>query len=351
MARSKPTSTRSKLHSRFEKDKRKTRFGLAGSDPVAAVRRPKVANVALKKVITLKKISGDFVPAPKATGRLHNIYQYKRSDARFDGFIHALADLVADCAQWALAIDNISSDGGGYFDLYLDLAQRQLAGKLSASDTTFLPARYGYAVEKLVEIRLDEIRNLLPASVRAQTQATRGMTRPDLILVHGHAQSRTGTDVVWIDFTADSVTSLGHIFAKASSGWKNKPNVYEITYPPLKPGAITRSGTPAEGVKSRRLIERVNRAMEQAIKGLGQDLEKIARTANLKTTDSIVVTREAFKRHFQIELLSHSAIRSLILLAGLDLAEFGYRLRAQKSGRDRATAVELVRHYYLQNGS
>ncbi len=269
---------------------------------------------------------------PEPSGPRRNIYEYQAADGALRVYLETLAERVLLSSRQALCL-NLSSDNGGYLDRWTGLARRYLARTLRPREARFLEAAYGYAVEKLTEIALEDVERALPRGWRWKTQVSKGSTRPDLVLYRGEK------DAAWLDFTSEG--NVGHISRKAHSGWRTRGYVYEITYPPLDRSKITTDGAPAEGVRLRGVIRRLNARMERAYVLLKEALEPLA-DGRRKPSE----TRAVFQKLYADDSLGHSAIRSLIELAGLALADFGYT-RGDATGRDKAAAVELVRRVYL----
>jgi hypothetical protein len=196
---------------------------------------------------------------------------HNHPDAYMDGFVAALNTLVQAAATTALDPDGLP-DTDGYITLWKDtaLVLRAIAADQIDTDDSdevaeanaakaFGPARYGYAVESLACGDATTLDAALPANCSYQLQASRGMTRPDIVVRH-----TTRGEIAWLDIT--SAASKGHIDLKTGSGWTAKPYVAEITYPVLDPTAIgTGSLGIGERVARRNAIRRRVRVWENLV--------------------------------------------------------------------------------------
>lgn len=106
---------------------------------------------------------------------------------------------------------------------------------LSGEPGDFIYARYGYAVEELMNTELEASLFCLGSDYRILLQATFGYTRPDIVIYKQFA------DYAWIDITSENC--IGHIFNKAGSGWQNTPIVCEVLYPELNLSSISFTGS------------------------------------------------------------------------------------------------------------
>lgn len=94
-------------------------------------------------------------------------------------------------------------------------------------------AAYGYAVEEYVNIQIESNAYPYRAEFDVSTQRRSGGTIPDIVITinytdaAGHAKSAEA----WLDITSEK--SLRHIYNKKGSGWRTKPIVIELAYPPL----------------------------------------------------------------------------------------------------------------------
>jgi hypothetical protein len=99
-------------------------------------------------------------------------------------------------------------------ELYRDYKQNKPAPLIAAA--------FGYAIESLTT--LVYLPNA-PAGMVIELQGPRSGTRPDVILKRGTV------DLAWLDLTADSASSRGHIWEKV--GWQDVQHTAELGYPPL----------------------------------------------------------------------------------------------------------------------
>ncbi len=172
----------------------------------------------------------------------HNSKKNVDAEKQFGKDVQKIAkrvdNLVQESYLKALSWEQFHEEGKGYLKTWYKTAKAYS----EKPDTlpSFFHARFGYAVETLVN-RVLESANL-PLDV--ELQATHGHTRPDIVLSEKGSNPRN--EVAWLDITSEA--SQGHIFAKDGGGWKNRPFVYEITYPALDPTKIlTGSDDPMMG--------------------------------------------------------------------------------------------------------
>ncbi|MDP2314524.1 MAG: hypothetical protein Q8P41_16600 [Pseudomonadota bacterium] len=174
----------------------------------------------------------------------------QHTDKAYDGFVTGLDGVVNKMAAAVIAAPLGIPDVDGYTGRWKTLVTAILAdAKLRAakldevggdaetntgkallgalSDTPFIHAAYGYAVESLANASMNtgSLDSALPNGHTLSTQATRGATRPDIVT------KNAGKDVGWFDITASA--SEAHIFNKTGSGWTTRPYVAEVTYPSL----------------------------------------------------------------------------------------------------------------------
>lgn len=230
----------------------------------AVVQRARIAPAALAPahVLQLQRTLGN-----RAVGRLlgrgaapvQRKQEWKAKnhpDNLLDGFAGALDGAVQAAAAAALEPDSLP-DTDGYLKLWKDttviLRTQQSSGTgidkpgkeridndemseeaqaEAEAAKAFAAARYGYAVESLASSDAG-LGAALPDGCSYQLQATRGMTRPDVVVTHN-----VRGEIGWFDITSEG--NIGHIDQKTGSGWKTRPYVAEITYPVLD---ISKIGT------------------------------------------------------------------------------------------------------------
>jgi hypothetical protein len=260
---------------------------------------------------------------------------HNRPDDLIDDYVREFSAMVDLRAAAVLALSTLPEDSGGMYDRWLAVASEYLDDRTVVP--AFLHAAYGYAVEKSVTDEFRSLNGLLPPAWRPRSQVTHGMTRPDFVL-----DDHTG-ERAWLDVT--SANSMGHIFKKAGSGWKTKDYVFEIVYTPLDLGTILRDGSMVAGIKARRAHESLEKKKTIATEKLRTDLVDLE---SLYEVSKPADTRGAFSAYYDDFEFSHDTIRSLIEIAELDLATFGYR-RKQANGRDRATAMQFIYDHYIND--
>jgi hypothetical protein len=260
---------------------------------------------------------------------------HNRPDGLIDDYVREFSAMVDLRAAAVLALSTLPEDSGGMYDRWLAVASEYLDDRTVVP--AFLHAAYGYAVEKSVTDEFRSLNGLLPPGWRPRSQVTHGMTRPDFVL-----DDHTG-ERAWLDVT--SANSKGHIFNKAGSGWKTKDYVFEIVYTPLDLGTIRQDGSMVAGIKARRAHESLEKKKTIATEKLRTDLVDLE---SLYEVSKPADTRGAFSAYYDDFEFSHDTIRSLIEIAELDLATFGYR-RKQANGRDRATAMQFIYDHYIND--
>ena len=262
------------------------------------------------------------------------IHEYRKADNALGTYLTALDTLVNKQAQVALSINNIVQGTSGYLDHWQALAQEYLDD--NSSIPPFLYTAYGYAVETLTNLNLSSINSSLPNGWSVQTQATRGMTRPDIVVFDDNSN-----EVAWFDITSEN--SVGHIKNKASGGWSSKDYVYEISYPALDLSGISFSGSMFEGIKVRNNLKALKKKRGLAINKLQEDLIDMKLNEDTSTK---VNTRALFNQKYGY-VFPHNTIKSLIEMAKLAFDDFGYD--KNEHGRDIAGARELLEGYYVSS--
>jgi len=260
---------------------------------------------------------------------------HNRPDGLIDVYVREFSAMVDLRAAAVLALSTLPEDSGGMYDRWLAVASEYLDDRTVVP--AFLHAAYGYAVEKSVTDEFRSLNGLLPPGWSPRSQVTHGMTRPDFVL-----DDHTG-ERAWLDVT--SANSKGHIFNKAGSGWKTKDYVFEIVYTPLDLGTILQDGSMVAGIKARRAHESLEKKKTIATKKLRTDLVDLE---SLYEVSKPANTRGAFSAYYDDFEFSHDTIRSLIEIAELDLATFGYQ-RKHANGRDRATAMQFIYDHYIND--
>lgn len=177
-----------------------------------------------------------------------------------------------------------------------------LAYLTDQNETTFLHARFGYAVESLVTlaVKTDEggVLSALGGRYRPGYQVSIGSTRPDIVLY-----DQDDKDVAWFDIT--SADSVGHIDDKQHTGWKTRPSVAEICYPALVLGKLLENGIGdqdklEETKAAREQMLADNRRAAETLKkladGVYEDLMKDAKIFNNKANCQKFFEKELCRR-------------------------------------------------------
>lgn len=304
----------------------------AGSDATQVMRSPRSAteHSPIQRAVTWHKL------APRDPALM-------RFGAKLGDLTQEAADLITQNA------DTIPHPGGGYIELWYDAYRRFL--NPNDGGTGLLHARFGYAVESLVQHWVGE-RNLqqyLPAGYRIDFQVNAGATRPDIVVSDG-----AGTAIGWFDITSSK--SLGHIDRKVGSQWRTLPYVAEFTYRTLEPMNLRASDAgPLEAAKNRHRkidADRKKKARVDAVEGL---VHKVF----TGMPEEIINNKDKKRAYFQSEMgvkvatakLSADTARSLLTLldgerragpGGLWMTAFGYVGVPWASGRDPKRADMFI---------
>ncbi len=295
----------------------------------------KEADMMGAKAFSFRKPVNSYKPLQKLSSLSDNVLQrkivsYQEADKKLSPFLAELDKQVQTNAETALALSKLASDGGGYMARWISLAEQYLTDK---KVPPFLYAAYGYAVETLTNDFLKGGVGSLPDGWKVITQVTHGMTRPDIVVENNHKK-----EVAWIDLTSQK--SEGHITNKAGSGWKTKDYVYEITYPQLKPSAITQKGGMYEGIKARSRKRKRDSETEVMLVVLKKEVDTLSK----EDVSTSAKTKKVFDGAFGVSL-SHKTIKSLLEMGGKKLTDFGYG-RGDTTGKDKPRAERLVWEWY-----
>lgn len=137
------------------------------------------------------------------------------------GYASQVASVAENAARELYMIDNFSNSAIVKFQQWYKAASDFLRTR---SEYSLISAKYGYAVEEYVNLKIASGTPSVPRGYRVRLQVTHGNTRPDIVILRAN-----GTEVAWLDITNQS--SLGHIFNKAGN-WRNGRNVIaELLYP------------------------------------------------------------------------------------------------------------------------
>lgn len=167
-------------------------------------------------------------------------WNHERSDTQLDSFVGKLDELVNQAAQTILTSPRSIEESDGYLTRwkatvtsFVDKFQESKDLAAAKKEERFIYSAYGYAVESLtnLDIKNGALKSHLPDKFNVSLQATRGHTRPDVVVKNGE-----GTDVGWFDITASM--SETHIKDKTGSGWTTHDYVAEVTYPSLDDTAL-----------------------------------------------------------------------------------------------------------------
>jgi hypothetical protein len=203
----------------------------------------------------------------------------RQADASYDDLVGRLDKLVNDNAAFVVANPLAIPVDDGYVSRWNEVIA-SFASKLvetgnpedAFTQEPFIYAAFGYAVESLTnwQVATGALNDVLPAHTKPRLQATRGHTRPDLVIVN----ETLGGDLAWFDITASN--SETHINGKTGSGWSTNGWVAEVTYPSLTEETLTTmaakvaSGKAGSSASLGDLAERVKAHRERQALQLGQ---------------------------------------------------------------------------------
>ncbi|WP_437765359.1 DUF4157 domain-containing protein [Sorangium sp. So ce281] len=203
-------------------------------------------------------------------------------DAQLTAFVKALDTLVNQAARMILQDPLSIPETDGYIarwkavmTSFMDEFQGTGDLKKALEREKFIYAAYGYAVESLTNVQIGVLNPHLPAGAVVSVQATRGHTRPDVVVRRGD-----GTDVGWFDITASN--SKNHINGKTGSGWKNQPYVAEVTYRSLDDAALmtlvqnalTTRMSSGELERLRKMARENRQRQERHLRSVGRSVKK-----------------------------------------------------------------------------
>jgi Domain of unknown function (DUF4157) len=259
-----------------------------------------------------------------------------RRDDQLDAFIDDLETIVAHYAN-AILTHPLVAEIDGYTRRWNAVYQRFRDGY----HDPFLYSAYGYAIESYT---LKDLPPLPPGLVQqgwsVHSQVTRGMTRPDIVVMDGDM-----TEQAWIDITSSA--SSGHIGNKTGSGWETRPYVCEILYPSLDPDELgVAEMTPEE--KERHEGDIANLKMESAARAvlISRALPDVDGIYDKRAKRTLCET--ALGDLFELGgKLTPNATKSVLVFVEQWTAEanlltrFGYT-GGDHQGRDRQTADLLI---------
>lgn len=102
-------------------------------------------------------------------------------------------------------------------------------------------AAYGYAIEEYLNRSIQGGGYPFASEFDILVQAPHGRTIPDVrIRIHYNdpdTDEKKTMEVAWLDLTSEK--SVCHIYNKKDSGWREKPIVIEMVYPPLNTSDLT----------------------------------------------------------------------------------------------------------------
>jgi hypothetical protein len=272
------------------------------------------------------------------------------TDNALDGFTAALNGEVQTGATLALDTPDALPGTDGYTLLWKDTALivtglRDPNGGLDPADPGIItalalsPARYGYAVEQYACAQAGTLGAALPNAYTYQLQASRGMTRPDVVVFDAN-----NAEVGWFDITSDG--SLGHIDRKTGSSWQTKPYVAEITYPALNLGQVgTGQLSIGQKVALKNTLKRAQKVWDDLVDRKRThflDVWKSYKGAEQGSKKSMRVVADlalgaAFSNHQITQSVAQSILRSFELLP----KNYGY----DPTGGTKAAGDMIIRAY------
>jgi hypothetical protein len=200
-------------------------------------------------------------------------------------------------------------------------------------ETEFLYRAFGYAVESIAGQELRSLR--LPAIYSISLQATRGGTRPDIVVKH------MGADIGWFDITSSA--SQGHIYKKNGAQWKRLDYVAEVVYPALDVDLLG-----AKSLDSRQREEALHATAE--MKTIRDKMAERLAAMKALIPPPLASNNQAVKKRdvetrlgmlFGYPKLTPRITKGILSLANLSIAHYGYK-GASARGRDTDAAEDLI---------
>lgn len=232
---------------------------------------------------------------------------------------------------WAIVISRPLTDIEAKIDGYTSRWSEEWSNYADGDESNagMVPAMVGYAVESISTKLLN---NPSPGrELKPILQATRGQTRPDIVLRRG------GTDVAWLDITADS--SKGHILNKEGGGWSTKPYVAELLYPSVTAKSISENH--ARFKKSPWDLENTGALGENYLRSRANFLAQkdiwIAKTKEALSNARILdkshssrkaATTDALNQLLGVTDLQPRMVGSILNMAGLSPVSYGFRKKS-----------------------
>ncbi|MDA3644773.1 hypothetical protein LZ318_24380 [Saccharopolyspora indica] len=269
-------------------------------DAVPALQRS-IGNAAVVRLLTERRETvGPAVTRTDSASPAHGganvpvqreIKWHRQTGTDLVAFGQSLSGLVELAAQTVLHnADSVPVGGSGHIDRWHTAYRTYLeSGK---KDTDLVHARFGYAVEAVVQSWLEtdkKLDHLLPDGYTIDFQVGSGNTRPDIRLLDSSKKA-----IAWFDVT--STEQVNHVLKKDGSGWTTKDYVAEVMYPKLDLSNLSPSDSgPAGAAKRRGQAKDKQQRKEQRIQALGK--------ATREVYDSMTATSAKDKQnHFEVEM-------------------------------------------------
>lgn len=249
-----------------------------------------------------------------------------------EGILEQLSSKVEESYNFVLnnPDDPIFDEIDGYTRRWLDV----YAGFQQDGSREFIHAAFGYAIESYAcKTGLPEV----PSGYSIRLQATRGATRPDIVIKKGK------TDLAWFDITSDA--QAGHILEKFHSGWGTLGYIAELLYPSLDPLKLGLNGGGAQ-VQERNIARSIRMLMIR--EKLKAHLAKIVANIPEPYQGKGGVARQM--EHIQNvlgdqlnggERLTRIPALSVLVMAGKNPGHYGFKGKDAKGGK-KEIAEEVI---------
>jgi len=234
--------------------------------------------------------------------------------------------------SWAIVVSRpltpVESKLDGYTERWADQWAEYQKGDTSVG--SMVPAMVGYAIESLAT---KLFRPPDPGGgLSLQLQATRGKTRPDVVL------KKNNVDVAWLDIT--SSLSVDHIKNKEGGGWATKPHVAEILYDAVSaqsikenqeryaqaPWDLADTGAMAENyLRNRAKFEAQKEVWVESVR---KSLEHVGVLGIGSYSQRKTLTTQTMEALLNVTDLQPTHVGAILTMAGLNPTTYGFRKKS-----------------------
>lgn len=228
------------------------------------------------------------------------------------GYASRVSVMAEAAARELYLINNFSHSGDVKFQQWYEAASNFLRTR---SGHSLIAAKYGYAVEEYVNLRIAVGIPSIPIGYRVRLQVTHGHTRPDIVIL-----KEDGMEIAWLDITNES--NWGHIQNK-DGNWKDKRKfIAELLYPDFDASQIafgSRSIASRSAASSiaRQAAERERRLMRHMAQKMNLALCEFKERIRRSKFISRSVVAKCIERHFGVifsNSYKHPIIKSMLML-------------------------------------